>query len=130
MEDNFVSLDDSVLAKVCGASAAGVAVGAAMSQLGTPYVWGGSHPGGFDCSGLVNWAYGKAGIHLGRTTGQLIHEGHAVSRSQVQPGDLVFPSSHHVQIAIGGGRVIEAPHTGANVRISALGSHVQIRRMV
>jgi peptidoglycan DL-endopeptidase CwlO len=111
-------------------SRVGVAVRAALSRLGKPYVWGATGPDRFDCSGLTQWSYARAGIHLDRTTYQQIHDGIAVPRSQVRPGDLVFPHAGHVQMAIGNNLVIEAPHAGARVQISRLGSNVQIRRPV
>jgi peptidoglycan DL-endopeptidase CwlO len=107
---------------------AGLAVRAALSRLGRPYVWGATGPDQFDCSGLVQWSYAQAGIHLDRTTYQQINDGIPVPRSQVRPGDLVFPHAGHVQLAIGNNLVVEAPYSGASVRISPLGSNVQIRR--
>jgi peptidoglycan DL-endopeptidase CwlO len=107
---------------------AGIAVRAALSRLGRPYVWGATGPDQFDCSGLVQWSYARAGVHLDRTTYQQINEGIPVPRSQIRPGDLVFPHAGHVQMAIGNNLVIEAPYSGASVRISRLGSNVQIRR--
>jgi peptidoglycan DL-endopeptidase CwlO len=107
---------------------AGVAVRGALSRLGRPYVWGATGPDQFDCSGLVQWSYAQAGIHLGRTTYQQINGGIAVPRSLVRPGDLVFPHAGHVQMAIGNNLVVEAPYSGASVRISRLGSNVAIRR--
>lgn len=107
---------------------AGAAVRAALSRLGRPYVWGAAGPNQFDCSGLTQWAYAQAGIHLDRTTYQQIHAGFAVPRAEIRPGDLVFPNTGHVQLAIGNNLVIEAPHPGATVRISPLGSQVAIRR--
>ncbi|MGH3563138.1 MAG: C40 family peptidase [Mycobacterium sp.] len=109
-------------------SRAGRAVRAALSRLGRPYVWGATGPDQFDCSGLTQWSYAQAGIHLDRTTYQQIHNGIPVPRSHIRPGDLVFPSAGHVQLAIGNNLVIEAPHAGAAVRISPLGAHVAIRR--
>jgi cell wall-associated NlpC family hydrolase len=109
-------------------SRAGIVVRAALSRLGRPYVWGATGPDQFDCSGLTKWAYERAGIHLDRTTYQQINDGIPVPRSRVRPGDLVFPHAGHVQMAIGNGQVVEAPHAGATVRISPLGSNVQIRR--
>ncbi|BBZ25244.1 NLP/P60 family protein [Mycolicibacter hiberniae] len=109
---------------------AGLAVRAALSRLGRPYVWGATGPDQFDCSGLTQWAYRQAGLPLSRTTYTQICEGIPVTRAQIRPGDLVFPSTGHVQLAIGGGRVIEAPHAGATVQISPLGAHVAIRRLV
>ena len=107
---------------------AAVAVRAALSRLGRPYVWGATGPEQFDCSGLVQWSYARAGIHLGRTTYQQINDGIPVARSQVRPGDLVFPHAGHVQMAIGNNLVVEAPYAGASVRISPLGNDVTIRR--
>jgi cell wall-associated NlpC family hydrolase len=107
---------------------AGIAVRAALSRLGRPYVWGATGPDQFDCSGLVQWSYAQAGLHLDRTTYQQINDGIAVSRAQVRPGDLVFPHAGHVQLAIGNNLVVEAPYSGASVRISPLGGNVQIRR--
>ncbi len=109
---------------------AGIAVRAALSRLGRPYVWGATGPDQFDCSGLTQWSYARAGIHLDRTTYQQIYDGIPVPRSQVRPGDLVFPSTGHVQMAIGNNLVVEAPHAGATVRISPLGTGAQIRRPV
>ncbi|OMC11215.1 hypothetical protein A5747_23715 [Mycobacterium sp. IS-836] len=109
---------------------AGIAVRAALSRLGRPYVWGATGPNQFDCSGLVQWAYAQAGIHLDRTTYEQINDGIPVPRSQVRPGDLVFPHAGHVQLAIGNNLVVEAPYSGASVRISPLGSNVQIRRPI
>jgi cell wall-associated NlpC family hydrolase len=111
-------------------SRAGIAVRAALSRLGRLYVWGATGPDRFDCSGLMQWSYERAGIHLDRTTYQQIHDGIPVPRSQVRPGDLVFPHAGHVQMAIGNDLVVEAPHAGARVQISRLGSDVQIRRPV
>lgn len=105
------------------------AVRAALSRLGTPYVWGATGPDRFDCSGLVQWAYAQAGIRLRRTTYEQIHDGVPVAPSQVRPGDLVFPHTGHVQMAIGGGLVVEAPQPGSVVQISRLGPSVAIRRM-
>jgi peptidoglycan DL-endopeptidase CwlO len=107
---------------------AATAVRAALSRLGRPYVWGATGPDQFDCSGLVQWSYAQAGIHLDRTTYQQIHDGVPVPRAQVRPGDLVFPHAGHVQLAIGNNLVIEAPYPGALVRISQLGNNIAIRR--
>lgn len=109
---------------------AGLAVRAALSRLGRPYVWGATGPNRFDCSGLTQWAYAQAGVHLDRTTYTQINDGIPVPRNQIRPGDLVFPSTGHVQMAIGDNLVIEAPHAGATVQISRLGAAVAIRRPV
>ncbi len=109
-------------------SRAAMAVRAALSRLGRPYVWGATGPDQFDCSGLVQWSYAQAGVRLDRTTYQQINGGIPVLRSQVRPGDLVFPHAGHVQMAIGNNSVVEAPYPGAAVRISDLGNNVAIRR--
>lgn len=109
-------------------SRSGIAVRAALSRLGRPYVWGATGPDRFDCSGLTQWAYAQAGLHLDRTTYQQIEQGIPVPHGHARPGDLVFPNSGHVQLAIGDNRVVEAPHAGAAVQISPLSSNVVIRR--
>lgn len=109
---------------------AAIAVHAALSRLGRPYVWGATGPDRFDCSGLVQWSYAQAGIHLDRTTYQQITDGIPVPRWQVRPGDLVFPHAGHVQLAIGSNLVVEAPHAGSSVRIAPLGDNVAIRRLL
>jgi peptidoglycan DL-endopeptidase CwlO len=97
-------------------------VGIAMQYLGTPYVWGGSSPGGFDCSGLVAYVYSQVGVSLPHYTGAQWNVGVPVSRSDLQPGDLVFfDGLGHVGIYIGGDQFIHAPHTGDVVKISSLG---------
>jgi cell wall-associated NlpC family hydrolase len=99
----------------------GGVVGIAMKYLGTPYVWGGSSPGGFDCSGLVAYAYGQLGISLPHYTGAQWNVGVPVSSNDLQPGDLVFFNGlGHVGIYIGGGQMIHAPHSGDVVRITPL----------
>ncbi len=93
----------------------------ALSQLGTPYVWGGSAPGGFDCSGLVMWSYAQVGVSLPHSSYAQYGAGVPVSRDQLQPGDLVFfDGLGHVGIYIGGGQFVHAPHTGDVVKISSL----------
>lgn len=94
----------------------------AMKQLGKPYRWGADGPNSFDCSGLMMWAYRKVGVSLPHHSGSQIGRGSRVSRENLQPGDLVFFGSpiHHVGMYVGGGDFIEAPHTGAQVRIRSL----------
>jgi cell wall-associated NlpC family hydrolase len=100
------------------------AVSAALAQLGTPYVWGGAAPGGFDCSGLVSWAYAQAGLGgLPHFTGALWASGTHISSSELAPGDLVFYNGlNHVGMYIGGGNFVESPHTGDVVKISSMAS--------
>jgi cell wall-associated NlpC family hydrolase len=95
------------------------AIAAAQSQLGTPYVWGGNQPGGFDFSGLVQWAWGRAGISLPHYSGSQMAATTPVSFSDIQPGDIIFygpGGSEHEGMYIGGGMMVEATHTGDFVR--------------
>jgi NlpC/P60 family protein len=102
------------------------AVAIAERYLGVPYRWGGADPvRGFDCSGFAMFVYGQLGISLTHYTGAQWYEGARVPPSALQPGDLVFfePTSRgpqHEGIYIGGGRFIQAPHTGDVVKISSL----------
>jgi cell wall-associated NlpC family hydrolase len=102
------------------------ALSVAMRYMGTPYVWGGSSPAtGFDCSGLVQWSYDQAGIHLPRTAAEQFDVGVPVSRNDLQPGDAVFFADpdgfvHHVGLYIGDGKFIDSPETGQDVRIDSL----------
>ena len=97
------------------------AADAALGQLGTPYVWAGSQPGGFDCSGLVMWAFEQVGVALPHSSYAQYGYGVPVSRDQLQPGDLVFfDGLGHVGIYIGGDQFVHAPHTGDVVKISSL----------
>jgi cell wall-associated NlpC family hydrolase len=106
-------------------SAAATAVAYALAQLGTPYRWGGEGPGGFDCSGLVQAAYDAAGLQLPRIAQAQYDAGPPVPPGEpLQPGDLVFfgaDSRHvtHVGIVANAGVMVDAPHTGAVVRIES-----------
>jgi peptidoglycan DL-endopeptidase CwlO len=99
----------------------GAALKEALTQLGVKYAWGGTAWGkGIDCSGLTQGAWARCGVHIPRTTWDQIHIGVEVPPSHIEVGDLVFPSSAaggHVQMYAGSGKVIEAPYTGASVRI-------------
>ncbi len=104
-------------------ASAGAAVSYALAQLGTPYLWGGDGPGGFDCSGLVQAAYAAAGIQLPRTAQAQHDAGPPVPAGRpLQPGDLVFfgpDLAHvdHVGILVNATQMVDAPHTGAVVRV-------------
>jgi cell wall-associated NlpC family hydrolase len=99
----------------------------AAAQLGTPYLWGGNGPGGFDCSGLTKAAYASAGVSLPRVAQDQFSHGPPVpGDSTVIPGDLVFFGSgpdgvDHVGIYVGYGLMVDAPHTGAVVRVEPAG---------
>jgi peptidoglycan DL-endopeptidase CwlO len=104
---------------------AGAVIAFAQAQMGEPYVWGAEGPGSWDCSGLTMRAWEQAGVYLSHYTGAQWAETSHVPVSQARPGDLVFygvsgAASHHVGLYIGGGQMIEAPHTGANVRVSSI----------
>jgi peptidoglycan DL-endopeptidase CwlO len=109
--------------------AAARAVAFARSQLGRPYVWGAAGPSAYDCSGLVLAAYRSAGLWLPRVSRAQWHAGPRVGLGELAPGDLVFfaydpgnPSSiHHVGMYVGGGAMVEAPYSGASVRIASIG---------
>lgn len=107
--------------------AQGAALGrraAALAQrlVGIPYQAGGSSPtSGFDCSGLVYFVYQRLGVELPRSSFGQVQIGTAVARERLRPGDLVFfADSSHVGVYIGGGHFVDAPHTGARVRIASL----------
>jgi peptidoglycan DL-endopeptidase CwlO len=101
----------------------GGAVGIAMQYLGTPYVYGGSSPSGFDCSCFVMYVYAQLGVSLPHNAAAQYGYGTPVDRSQLQPGDLVFFNGlGHNGIYVGGGSFIHSPHTGDVVKISSLSS--------
>lgn len=116
-------------------------LGQASEYLGTPYAWGGESPTGFDCSGLAQYVYAKAGVQIPRTTYDQFKTGLSVPKGQLQPGDLVFFKGSdskgglpgHVGIYVGGGKMIQAPHTGTVVQVSSVASfpgYVGARRYV
>lgn len=99
-------------------------VSIAKQYLGIPYVWGGTSPSGFDCSGLVQYVYCQLGVRLTRTTYTQVNEGTEISKNNLRQGDLVFFKKngdvHHVGIYIGNNQYIHAPQTGEVVKISNL----------
>ena len=107
-------------ASLSGASVGERVVALAKQQLGTPYEWGGESPGGFDCSGLLQWAYGQVGIDLPRVSNDQAKAGRAVSAAEARPGDLVFFERgrvDHIGMYAGGGQWVVAPKTGDVVKL-------------
>jgi len=135
---NFLAVLDTTIANVSvpniagnlGASASqgDIAANWALTQLGKPYLWGGAGPYSYDCSGLTMVAWAHAGVQLLHYTGYQWQEGPHVPLNQLQRGDLLFyatntsdPSTiHHVAIYIGNGMMVNAPFTGAFVRIDSM----------
>ena len=113
-------------ASTAGGPAPGLdAVAIAEQFLGVPYRWGGADPTGFDCSGLVVYAYAQLGVFLPHYAASQLETGTPVDVSELQPGDLVFfePRSDgpgHVALFVGGDQIIEAPHTGDVVKFASL----------
>ncbi len=101
------------------------AIKVAKKQIGDPYRWGATGPGAFDCSGLVQYAWEKAGVKIPRTTwSQKSGVKKKVSWENLKPGDLIFTSGGgHVGMYVGKGKMIHAPHTGAQVRIDKLDAY-------
>ncbi len=103
----------------------------AYKFLGTPYVWGGTSPSGFDCSGFTQYVFrNAAGVNLPRTTYDQINVGVPVSYNNLQPGDLVFPHTGHVGIYVGNGQMIHAPSTGDVIKVSSVYKFYTARRVV
>ncbi len=105
-----------------GAPYSTTVIQAALSRIGSPYSWGGSGPGAFDCSGLVMWSFQQAGISLPHSSQALANGGQSVSTDQMQPGDLVtyYSDASHVGIYIGDGMMVHASTYGIPVRVETV----------
>jgi len=103
----------------------------AYNHLGKAYVWGATGPSNFDCSGFTQYVFRKAaGVDITRTTYSQINVGQAVTRDQLQPGDLIFTHAGHVGIYVGGGNMIHAPQTGDVIKVSSVNKFYAARRIV
>jgi peptidoglycan DL-endopeptidase CwlO len=107
-----------------GSGQGAIAVQAALTQVGAPYSWGGAAPGGFDCSGLVMWAFQQAGIALPHSSQALAHGGQPVSLSDLQPGDVLtfYSDASHAGLYIGDGLMVHSSTYGVPVRVVPMNS--------
>ncbi|KJX75422.1 peptidoglycan hydrolase RipC [Mycobacterium lepromatosis] len=112
------------LAPFAGGGDRAAVVQAALTQIGSPYVWGGATPGGFDCSGLVIWAYQQAGIALPHSSQALARGGQPVLLSELQPGDVLtfYSDASHAGIYIGDGMMVHSSTYGVPVRVVPMNS--------
>ncbi|MBQ7032473.1 MAG: C40 family peptidase [Clostridia bacterium] len=135
---NYVSITpaeaaaaETVAEETSSASAGQNVVEYAKNFIGVPYVYGGSSPYGFDCSGFVQYVYKYFGISLPRTSYSQMQSGYAVSTSDLQPGDiLVFRGGGHVGIYVGNNTYIHAPNSGRSVSIDPLDRTVTAARRI
>jgi len=104
-----------------GATAGQRALDAARTQIGTPYVWGGQAPGGFDCSGLVKWSYAHAGVQMPRTSFEQAHVGAPVAFGNLRPGDvIIYNGGEHAALYAGNGKILQASTYGEPVKYSPM----------
>ncbi|WP_040790069.1 C40 family peptidase [Nocardia paucivorans] len=100
-----------------------LALDAALSKQGSPYVYGAAGPNAFDCSGLVQWAYRQAGVELPRTSGAQLASGMPVGFDQLQLGDVVsFYGGGHSGLYAGNGNIVHAPNSGSTVQVAPISS--------
>ena len=120
----FNSSDITVDFEIPAGGRAKAAIDFALAQLGDPYVYGGTGPNGWDCSGLVMKAWAAAGVSLPRVVGPQMSAARRIPMSQLRPGDLVaYGDMSHDGIYLGNGRVVHAPRPGKSVEITGLGGY-------
>lgn len=123
-DDSSESSSSTLAASSSGgeSSKAAIAVAAAEAEIGKPYSWGAAGPDAFDCSGLMLWAWAKAGVSLPHSSALQAAGPNQVSESDLQPGDLIgfYSPVHHVAMYVGNGTVIHAPDFGETVKYSPL----------
>ena len=105
-----------------GSGAGSTAVQAALTRLGSPYVWAAAGPGAFDCSGLVMWSFQQAGVYLPHSSQALAAGGQPVSMDEMQPGDVVtyYSDASHVGLYVGGGMIVHASTYGVPVAVESV----------
>lgn len=139
IESGYICADYVVEADAAEAQSSGKAqeiVNCAMQYLGCAYVYGGSSPRGFDCSGFTSYVYAQCGVKINRTASAQLNNGYAVSRGELQPGDLVMFNSgssspaSHVGIYVGNGQFIHSSAPGVGVVIDSLNSNFYSRTYV
>ncbi|WP_442970907.1 NlpC/P60 family protein [Rhodococcus sp. Leaf278] len=116
--------DPTVLLQNLTPGSGASALQAGLTQIGKPYVWGATGPDGFDCSGLVMWAYKQVGKTVPRTSQAQAEGGTPVDQKDLQPGDVVlfYPDASHVGIYAGGGNVLHASTYGVPVKVQSMAS--------
>jgi cell wall-associated NlpC family hydrolase len=126
----FTTSNTDINFDISASGRAAKAINFAKAQLGDPYVYGGTGPNGWDCSGLVQGSFRAAGVSLPRVVGPQYSATRHISMSQLQPGDIVFYGDmSHDGIYIGNGRVIHAPHPGRSVEVTGLGGFSRAGRV-